>query len=270
MKKIVILFIVVIAACGSRSTHDERLTESETLAAPVTQISIANPNQFTFAIVGDTHVGGQNTTRLTAILNQAKAEGDSFVALLGDIVDTGERDDVLAVKAAITATGWNGKVIPVIGNHDVFHDGWKSYRELQGASRFTVDAGNSRFIVLDTADGVVGDKQEDWLRGELNKALPQNVFILSHYLPMIPGQRTYLKLSNEVESMRLMKLAANHSVKGWLGGHYHGFGIQDVEGVEYVVAGGGGGRKMRPLNHHFFVQVQVNEGEIKYEVKLID
>lgn len=266
MKKTVGILILILAACGSNSTHELRFTESETLAAPLNSISISNASQFSFAIVGDTHVGGGDTARLRTILNQANSEGDSFVVLLGDIVDTGERSDIVAVQTAISDTGWTGKVVPVIGNHDVFNDGWKNYKELQGQSHFTVDVGNTRLMVLDTADGVVGDKQEDWLKGELNKPLPSNVFLLSHYLPMIPGQRTYLRLSNETEAVRLMKLASNRKVKGWLGGHYHGFGIQEIEGVNYVVAGGGGGRRMEPLKGFFFVQVIVEGEKINYQL----
>lgn len=270
MRKSFLICLLIIAACGSQSTHDNRFRDSETLRAPLSSLTLTNPDQFTFAIVGDTHVGGQDTTRFRTILNQAKAEGDSFVILLGDIVDTGERDDVLAVQTAINDTGWAGKVIPVIGNHDVFNDGWKNYRELQGQSHYVVDAGNSRFIALDTADGVVGDTQADWLKGELNKPAPKNTFLLSHYLPMIPGQRTYLRLSNEEEAIRLMKLATNRKVKAWLGGHYHSFAIQDVEGVNYVVAGGGGGRRMKPIEKFFFVQVQVNQEDIQYQLRLVD
>lgn len=270
MKKTLGILIVILAACGSNSTHDLRFTESETLSAPITSISVPNPNQFSFAIVGDTHVGGGNTTRLKTILNQAKSESDSFVVLLGDIVEDGERSDILAVKAAIDEVGWTNKVISVIGNHDVFNDGWKHYKELEGRTHFTVDVGNSRFMILDTADGVVGDRQENWLKGELNKSLPANVFFLSHYLPMVPGQRTYLRLSNETEAVRLMKLASNRKVKGWYGGHYHGFGIEEIESVKYVVAGGGGGRRMKPLDGFFFVQVTVDGENISYQLREIN
>ncbi len=270
MKKTVGILILILAACGSNSTHELRFTESETLSPPLSTITLTNPTKFSFAIVGDTHVGGGDTARLKTILNQATTESDSFVILLGDIVDTGERSDIEAVHSAIRDTGWTGKVIPVIGNHDVFNDGWKNYKELEGQTHFTVDAGNTRFMILDTADGVVGDKQEDWLKTELNKALPANIFFLSHYLPLVPGQRTYLRLSNETEAVRLMKLASNRRVKGWLGGHYHGFGIEEIEGVKYVVAGGGGGRRMQPLAGFFFVQVSVDGESISYELREIN
>ena len=44
------------------------------------------------------------------------------------------------------------------------------------------------------------------MKNELEKAQPTNTFLLSHYLPVVPEERTYLRLSNEDEAERLLDL----------------------------------------------------------------
>jgi len=260
----------LLASCVSRSAFTERVEQSSGLTDPTFTIALADPNHFSFAMVGDLHISGRNTDRFARILNQASLEGDQFVVLLGDMADTGDREEFEAMVAAVNAAGFSGKVLYVIGNHDIFADGWSHYKTLLGRSFYSVTIGNSKFVILDTADGTVGETQTEWLREDLKKPKPTHTFLLSHYLPVIPTQRTYLKLSNEVEAQSLMKLAINHGIDGWFGGHYHSYLKDVIGGVTYVVAGGAGGRRMEPVDSHFFVQVSVNGSAVDYALRLVD
>lgn len=233
-------------------------------------VSVADPEVFNFAMVGDLHIGGQDTTRFRRMLSQARAEGDSFIILLGDMVDQGEREDYVAFLAALGETGWQGKFFPVVGNHDIFEGGWNHYKELLGPSHYTFQVGNAKFIVVDTADATVGEDQRDWLVSELGKPRPTHVFLVSHYLPVIPGQRTYLKLANEAEALETMKLCTIHGVSGWFGAHYHSFSVGRIENVDYVVAGGGGGRRMDPIHENFFVRVRISGNNVSYQLRIVE
>lgn len=264
------LLTFFLIGCVSRTVSDERFRDSQAIAGPTLNVSLADSNQFSFAIVGDLHVANQDTSRFQRILTAAQAEADSFIVLLGDIVDKGERADIVAVRSAIVNAGYADKYLPVIGNHDIFSDGWGYYKELNGGSHYSVTIGNSRFIALDTADGTVGKEQYDWLRNELKHSGSTNTFLLSHYLPVIPGQRTYLKLANEDEAVRMMRLATNFGVRAWLGAHYHSYITEQIEGVDYVVAGGGGGRRMEPVKDFFFVQVLVNGSSVSYRLRTVE
>jgi 3',5'-cyclic AMP phosphodiesterase CpdA len=270
MRLLFLVFSLLVIACVSRSSQDLRFQESKTLSMRSFSVSPSSPSQFSFAVVGDTHVGNQDTTRMERILTAAAAEGDQFVIFLGDIVDKGIREDIVAVQDAVARSAFSGKALYVIGNHDVFEGGWNHYKELLGSSHFSVDVGNSRFIGIDTADGSLGKDQFDWLESELSKPPMENTFILSHYLPYVPHQRTYLRLSDEIEAARVMKLASRYQVRGWLGAHYHSFGTENIEGVTYVVAGGGGGRRMEPVKSFFFVQVIVNGSDVRFELRPVD
>ncbi len=260
--------ILLVLGCVSRTTSSVRFTESTALASPSDPV-VADPNNFSFAVVGDLHIGQANTDRYRRILDAALAEGDEFIVLLGDIVDQGERTDLEAVRNETLAAGWQNKTFYVAGNHDVFYDGWTHYRDLLGSSTYAFTAGNSRFIALETSDATLGKLQIDWLKGKLAEARPQHTFLLSHYLPVIPGQSTWLKLADSDEALDLMSLASSQNVTGWLGAHYHSYIHEKIEGVDYVVAGGGGGRRMAPVAGYFYVKVTVNGANVSYELRSI-
>ncbi len=267
-KSAFLIGLVVVLSCVSRTTPERRVTESLALASSSTfTLASGDPARFTFAAVGDLHIGGGGTDRFRDILNAAAADGDEFVLLLGDLVDEGKESDVLAMRQAIQDTGWDGKVFCVAGNHDIFYDGWENYKNHNGSSTYSFVAGNSKFIGLDTADGTLGSRQIQWLKGELAQSTQENIFLFSHYLPVVPGVETYLRLANDTESNLLMSLASRNGVKGWLGAHYHSYILQAIDGVSYLVAGGGGGRRMPPVLGYFYARVSVNGSQVSFERK---
>lgn len=253
-------------SCVSRSLPQDRFEQSSVLAAPALNVTLADARNFSFAIVGDTHVA-LDTKRLREILTRAAAEGDSFVVLLGDIVDQGDSASYQAAEEAIRDTGFRGKVLPVVGNHDVFHEGWDEFRARFGPSHYSVTIGNVRFLAIDTADGGLAKEEVEWLRARLEEPGPAHTFVLSHYAPVVPGVRTYLKLASEELSHRLMKMASVFGVRGWLSGHYHSYISREVAGVTYLIAGGGGGRRMAPVQGFFFVQAQVADANVSYQLR---
>jgi predicted phosphodiesterase len=257
-------------SCVSQTTVDQRFSDSAGLTPPSpASVALTDPNNFTFAVVGDLHISHQDTARLGRMLTAASAEGDSFFIFLGDLVDAGLEDDVVAFRSALSGAGWDTQSFPVIGNHDIFAGGWTYYKKYNGPSNYSFTVGNSKFIVLDTADGTIGYNQRQWFSNELQKSRPANLFVASHYLPTIPGERTYLKISDDVEALDMMKLAKSNGVNAWLGGHYHSYLLGGVNGVSYLVAGGGGAARMPPVSEFFFVQVKVSGSQISYQMNAV-
>lgn len=260
---------LVVLGCVSRTHPDARFSQSQTLSSQVGGLSVtpADPTKFSFVAVGDLHIRSGDTSRLARILDEATAAGDAFVALLGDIVDQGDASDVEAVWSVVAAKGWDGKVAPVIGNHDVFHGGWDAWVNHNGPSHYVFSVGDSRFVALDTADGTLGEAHLEWFERELSAGpRPAHQFVLSHYLPVVPGVRTYLRFADESEALRVRALAHRFGVSGWLGAHYHSFVEGTVDGVRYVVAGGGGGRRMPPVLSYFYVRVRVDGAAVRTEM----
>jgi hypothetical protein len=260
--------VALVLSCVSRTTPEGRVGDSLAMVTPPTFALVsADPTRFHFSIVGDLHLAAGDAHRLNAIYASAAADGDEFIIFLGDVVDQGTRDQFEEFVATTASAGWTGKVFCVAGNHDIYNDGWDYYKELMGSSTYFFTAGNSKFIALDTGDATLGAPQVTWLREQLAVAHAGPVFLLSHYLPVIPGQPTYLKLASSVESLNLMSLATRSGVTAWLGAHYHSYINQTIDGVTYVVAGGGGGRRMAPYRGYFYVRVGVDGDDVSYELK---
>ena len=262
----VVIGLLIVVACVSRSLPGERFFASLQLTAPELQVTLGDPSAFSFAMVGDLHIQNANTAWLERMLTELDGRGTPFLVLLGDMVDQGSREDFQGLITLLENRGWKDKTLMVVGNHDVFYEGWEHYKTLVGPSHYRVKVGSLNFIAVDTGDGTVGQDQFDWLQGELAKIPGEPTFIISHYLPVIPGIRTYLKLASETESLRLMNLASDSGVMGWLGGHYHSYIHGRVNGVDYVVAGGGGGRRMEPVLENFYVIVNVSGKTASYEM----
>lgn len=263
-----LLILVASVCCVSQVFYEQRFRESESLTPP-TVTAPADPDHFTFAAVGDLHIGN-DTSRFRAILAAAQAEGDSFLIGLGDNVDKGEEEQYAGFQQAVTDLSWTNKIIPVIGNHEIFDGGWTHYKTYFGPSHYKLQVGNTLFLVLDTADSLAGGEAVQWLKDRLGEPRPTNTIILTHYLPTVPGVGTYLKLSNDLEVATLMKIARDGGVKAWLGGHHHSFAQGEIEGVTYLLAGGGGGRLMEPVKEHFFVQVRVDGDQLFFERRKVN
>ena len=262
-----VLFVLILVGCVARSGQGVRFVESGRMDPPTLAVNGVNSGNFSFAFVGDIHLGGQETSNLRKILDEAKSFGDSFVVFLGDITDKGERTAMETVKSQVAEFGFSNKAIYVLGNHDVFGDGWTAWKDLFGASHFDVVLGNCHFIVVDTADGIVGESQTDWLEETLKRSNSVHKIVLSHYMPVVPRQRTYLRLSNQVESSALMKLLSRYGADAWLGGHYHSFVQERIGGVNYVVAGGAGGRRMEPIKENFYVRGIVEGNNLSFQMR---
>ncbi|MCB0405111.1 MAG: metallophosphoesterase [Bdellovibrionales bacterium] len=254
----------------SRSLTDQRFSESASLSGPSNTVVVADPADYSFSFVGDMHIAGADVRYLNQILDDSAAQGDAFHISLGDIVDEGEASDFDAFYNAVMARGWGGKLFTAIGNHDVFYDGWNYYKQRWGASHYVFTVGNTKFIVFDTADGNVGESQMDWIESELNNSSATNNVFVSHYMPLVPGIQTYLRLANREEALSLMRLATQKGVRAWIGGHYHSYISEEVDGVQYVVAGGGGGRRMPPVKEYFYVQAKVVGASLSFTRRTIE
>jgi len=259
-------------ACVSRSLPEARFADSRTLqlqnAGSLPQV--ADPDVFSFSAVGDLHIKGSPAAWLSRMLAASSADGDAFSILLGDLADTGEAAEVDAYLQAVNGSPLAGKVFYVLGNHDIFSGGWENFKKNHGPSHYSFTVGNSKFIALDTADASLGEKQTQWLTEELGNSTETHRFMLSHYPPIVPGIRSYLRFADTEEAQHLMRTATNSRVSAWLAGHYHSYILDTIDGVQYLVAGGGGGRRMHPVWENFYVKVSVNHDKVSFDLKKLE
>ncbi len=267
MRFFVFLLGVGLVGCVARSHPRERYYQSVDVGAPAHTVSLVDPQNFSFSLVGDLHIAHAHVDAMERIVDQSIAAGDAFSLFLGDIVDTGEESDFLAYQQLLVNKGWNGKAFPVLGNHDVFYNGWQHYRTHLGPNHYAVEMGNAKFVIFDTADGLVGEDQMRWLEAELAKPRPTHLFLASHYMPLVPGITTYLKLASQEEANQIMKWAKTYRVTAWFGAHYHSYLAEKIEDTWYLVAGGAGGRRMDPIRENFYVQAQIAGEDVSFHLR---
>ena len=135
----------------------------------------------------------------------------------------------------------------MIGNHDRRFPHGRSdsrlYRALFGRTNYAFDRGPCRFVVVDSSARRVTPGQLRWLDRVLDTRGPK--FVFTHIPPETVCNWSRYSAAGAVASFR-------HGAREFTGilsrrradrvylGHIHAFGVQDFEGVRYVLTGGGG------------------------------
>jgi len=132
---------------------------------------------------------------------------------------------------------------PAGGNHEEPNHSGTLYFEqftLPGNERwYSVDANGIRFIVLDTVSSIANNTtQYQWLESQLQSvSADSTVAVVFHYPPYSTGQH-----NADEKGLRqsIVPLFETHDVDLVLTGHDHNYERSEVNGVTYLVTGGGG------------------------------
>ncbi len=197
-----------------------------------------------FWVASDFHVQGQSDwDRLGGFLKQACTAPCEVGLLLGDyLYEAGsslERfRDSLQVYPEICC-------LTAIGNHEVYKDGYqRAYRPVFGATCYAVrvemDGFSDLFVVLDSANGTLGNRQYDWLESLLEREREgvRHCFIGTHANFFSPaGYVDVISTYPVDEWMRLLDLFERHRVTAVFSGHSHMRDETTLGGVRYVTVG---------------------------------
>ncbi len=225
---------------------DSRLASLSVVDAPA--IHSAASGLVRFAVIADLHFGSDKSRAERQLLDCLASRQDSqkldFVVLLGDVVETGAdryfADCEEFVGRLKKALGSDVPVYVVLGNHDLYKDGYGRWRNLDfnaagGASLFrfvtetTAGGGTQRrsWYFLDTASGIVGTRQMEALT-EAMQADGNPKLVFTHVPIYIEGEFfPVLKLSDPRERARLITLFDRSRVDMVLSGHWHPGGFFD-------------------------------------------
>lgn len=201
---------------------------------------------YTFYVATDPHI--DQTHRNIDIFNDAFRNDTeaSFGIVLGDCVDV--KDNLPAYLDALSyhpdRHACNQPLFHVLGNHDVFFNGWVDFKELVGPSVYwfevAFDGGKDLYISLDTATGSLGRKQTEWFRAFLsaNRNKYRHCVILTHtnffYTDTTQGSSGNLPIE---ESFALIDFLGKNNVSLVLQGHDHNREDLTYNNVRYVVLG---------------------------------
>jgi predicted phosphodiesterase len=191
--------------------------------------NISLGDDYSFIVLSDTHIINGNAWGLEKLKDAI--DGDvKFVVITGDITQSGKREDIK--KFIEIAQSLEVPCYPVIGNHDVFFGNWPEWKELIGSSSYRVEGGSAALLFLDSANAYFGDKQLDWLEGELKKDNGR-VFVFSHVNLFVKSITDGQHFTDTRERARVISLL-NGRCDAMFMGHVHRRIVNELAGVQYI------------------------------------
>ena len=203
-------------------------------------------DSYLFYVAADPHI--TETHASLDIFNDTfrNDEEAAFGVVLGDCSDI--RDNLKNYIAALSyypeRHSCNHRMFHILGNHDLFFDGWGNFKEIVGPSIYWFEVnfqeGKDLYISLDTATGTLGRKQTKWLKSFLakNRNSYRHCIILTHtnFFYTDTTQASSGNMPME-ECFALLDLFDNHDVTLVLQGHDHYREDLTYGGVQYTVLG---------------------------------
>lgn len=188
---------------------------------PNRDISVSG-TEYNLLVGGDAHVGG--TVNLDEFLTQANTPGNSGLVIVGDLA-TGKKEDYDIFKQELDSKN-SGPAFLMIGNHDLFYNGWDTYYQYFGSSTYSFKVTTSNatdlFICLDTGSGTLGWKQLEWVENLLEKERKNARYcIVFTHVNLVREHRTS-STNLLVEELRvIIDLCYNYSINLVICGHDH-------------------------------------------------
>ncbi|HEX4925529.1 MAG TPA: metallophosphoesterase [Bdellovibrionales bacterium] len=217
--------------------HNKRVSEnfSGEITAPG-DLDPAGTNNFTFIIMGDTHIGSPGGEVMRRIVEAGVAAGDAFAVIAGDVTQGGLDGEFAQFKTVFSNNSLPFRA--AIGNHDLYFGGWERFRQQLGRSIYSFNADNVHFVMIDSGNGILGKRQLQWLEDDLRVNTRPHVVIVTHFPPWNGHFSSIYKMSSEEEAAVLKDIAFRHGVDIIAAGHYHGFAEKDIGRTKYIVTGG--------------------------------
>jgi predicted phosphodiesterase len=197
------------------------------------------PPSFTFAVYGDTRT--QHDVHRQVVERILVAAPD-FALHTGDLVadgsDPGQWDTFFEIERDLLA---RTPLFPTLGNHEGNSPLYFERFDLPGNGRwYTFDYGNARFVCLEIdgfADFSPGSEQYAWLEETLAANTQPWLFVFFHEPPYTSAEKAGYESSLR---QTVVPLFEQYGVDVVFSGHKHDYERNEVNGITYVVTGGGG------------------------------
>lgn len=209
------------------------------------------------------------------IIDEIVAIDPDYVFHTGDLVNNGELQEDWDVFLDITADlRSNTTLYPALGNHERNSDLYYNLFDLPNNEQwYSVDIDSIRFVVLDTyADIGKDSEQYNWLIGDMENKNYKYLVGVFHSPPYsVSKHGEDRELINE-----LVPILEKYKFDVVFNGHEHNYQRNNVNGIYYIVTGGGGaplyGQETQADYNEVFLQsynfcaVQIQEGELQITV----
>lgn len=171
------------------------------------------------------------------------ASAAPFVLNLGDIINaTNHWEFMMEHLEPIWNDGSSDMLFSTLGNHDMYYDQWKIWREYFHTSSywFEVKGPTVRdlYISLDSADGTAGAKQRQWLEKLLAEKSQEGyrhivIFTHTHFFKKDASQGHTSNFALE-ETMELIDLFSRYGVDLIIQGHSHHRDYSVFRGIKFL------------------------------------
>jgi UDP-2,3-diacylglucosamine pyrophosphatase LpxH len=206
------------------------------------------PDNYTFYSCSDSHINDDNSRLAKYITIERNDPEAVFSIIAGDLAnESGEGPFILADSAMMfdpLTQAENDPCFPIIGNHDVYFDCAKFYKQHFHTSTYTVTVNTvsglkDLFIFLDSGNGTHGRRQLDWLEEQLSHRTEYRYcFVISHnWLFRTTYNYTTTPAANlpEDEQYAFMDLMSRNAVDMVIMGHFHYRDVKTFASVKYVM-----------------------------------
>jgi len=212
-------------------------------------------------VAADNHIGG--LVNLNKMIVEARKPENLAMVFVGDVV-SGQKEDYDKLKNVLPDIN-EVPYFLIVGNHDLYFDGWKTFYEYFGSSSyyFTVQTPQNKdiFICLDSGGGTLGAKQLAWLKNLLSSELSnyRNCIIFTH-VNFFRENHTRSTNILETELEVLLPLFAKYQVDMVIMGHNHSRSITDFGNTTYLTMDA----LKDGVSNASFVKLQVSEDKVGY------
>ena len=225
---------------------EKRFEQSSRLNEDMHAGVVEAQENYMFYVCTDPHIN--KTHKNLSIFNDALRNDNeaSFGVILGDCIDI--KDNICtylnAVRYDPDSHSYDYKIYHILGNHDLFFNGWVDFRENVGPSVYWFEVefpgGKDLYVTLDTATGTLGRKQTAWFKSFLvdNRAKYRHCIVMTHtnFFYTDNSQTSSGNMPLE-ESFSFIELLGKHDVSLVLQGHDHYREDLNYDNVRYVVIG---------------------------------
>jgi Icc-related predicted phosphoesterase len=300
------LILLSLPGIACSKSHSEVAAQELPAAAPPVEIQLKVSTPFQFVAYGDSRFHDPNDTdaanprvRQELVAEIAKVN-PAFISFGGDIVYNGydTKDWEVWDKETAVWREHNIPVYPALGNHDLHGDEkvalanyFKRFPDIQNNRYYSVRAGNSILLVLDSALDETSGPQGKWLEQKLEN-IPEGagfVFLILHHPPYTSSSDAkkfgggHSSRSPEHALAKLLEsrqanLRARIIV---FSGHVHNYEHHFHGGVHYFVTGGAGAHaypierapddlfQSKEINYHYLL-VSVGADSAKVEMNRLE
>ncbi|MDB2426056.1 metallophosphoesterase, partial [bacterium] len=133
-----------------------------------------------------------------------------------------------------------------------------------GPSVYSFDADNVHFSMLDSANGILGEAQLEWLKDDLASTSQPVKIVVTHYSPWTGRFLKLWAMSSDEEAAILKDIAYTYDVNLVLAGHYHGY-INHIIGRTQYVTTGGVNKLIDFGESKHFIRVLVNGSDVSVQ-----